>query len=182
MTKAMVFVMTLMFFFPSHASAQANASPGDRIRIRERDGTVLIGTLLSASGETIELSSDSSRIVVPVERIDALERRTGDDAGQAVAVTVGIAAVIGAVIGVSQDTCPGSCFAIGPDSRLGNLTLGFFGGAILGLPLGALFAAAASGERWRPVTLPVSAESGFTIRPMMGNRVGFAASVRVGGM
>jgi len=76
-TKAMVFLMTLMFFFPSHGSAQANASPGDRIRIRERDGTVLIGTLLSASGETVELSRDSGRIVVPVGRSGHYARGQG---------------------------------------------------------------------------------------------------------
>ena len=35
MTRAIVFLMTLMFVLPSDGSSQAVPSPGDRIRIRQ---------------------------------------------------------------------------------------------------------------------------------------------------
>ena len=57
-----VFLMTLMSVLPSDGSSQAVPSPGDRIRIRQVDGTVLTGTLAAWSEETIQLSVDSSRV------------------------------------------------------------------------------------------------------------------------
>ena len=77
MTKTIVFLMTLMFVLPFDGSAQAVPSPGDRIRIKQVDGTVLTGTIATFSAETIQLSVDSSRVEVPVARIEVLETSLG---------------------------------------------------------------------------------------------------------
>ena len=53
---SIVFLMTLMLVLPSDGSSQAAPSPGDRIRIRQVDGTTLTGTLSTRSAETIQLS------------------------------------------------------------------------------------------------------------------------------
>ena len=74
---SIVFLMTLMFVLPSDGSSQAVPSPGDRIRLRQLDGTVLTGTLATFSAETIHLSVDSSRVEVPVAQIEALEISRG---------------------------------------------------------------------------------------------------------
>ena len=53
MTRTIVFLMMLMSVLPSDGSAQAVPSSGDRIRIKQVDGSVLTGRLaatLSVSG------------------------------------------------------------------------------------------------------------------------------------
>ena len=79
MARATVFLMTLMFALPSDSSAQAVLSPGDRIRIKQVDGTVLTGTLAALSPETIQLSvgSDDRMAEIPVARIAVLETSLG---------------------------------------------------------------------------------------------------------
>ena len=79
MARTIVFLMTLMFVLPSDGSSQAVPSPGDRIRIKQVDGTVLTGTLAALSPETIQLSvgSDDRMVEVPVEGIEALEISLG---------------------------------------------------------------------------------------------------------
>ena len=74
MTRTIVFLMTLMFVLPSDGPAQA-PSPGDRIRIRQVDGTLLTGTLSTRSAETIQVSVGATgpMVEVPVEGIEALE-------------------------------------------------------------------------------------------------------------
>ena len=81
MTRTIVFLMTLMVLLPSDGSSQDIASPGDRIRIKQVDGTILTGTLASISDEVIQLSVDSSRVAgrttFPRSRIARLERQEG---------------------------------------------------------------------------------------------------------
>ena len=89
MTRTIVFLVTLMFVLPSDGSAQAVPSPGDRIRIKQVDGTVLVGALAAWSEETIQLSVDSSRVEVPVARIEVLETSLGkSSSSKNVAITM----------------------------------------------------------------------------------------------
>ena len=57
MTRATPFLVALLLTLPSGGSSQAAPSPGDRIRIRQVDGTVLTGTLDMWSTETVQLPS-----------------------------------------------------------------------------------------------------------------------------
>ncbi len=185
MARAIVFLMTLMCVLPFDGSAQAVPSPGDRIRIRQVDGPVLTGTLATFSAETIQLSldSESPTVEVPVEGILALETSLGrrHNYPKYIAITVAATSVVGAVIGASIEPCSGSRFCIGPETRGEGIALGLLGGALIGLPLGAIIGSLVTEEQWSRVALPAPTASRLTIRPVIGSRVGFAGSVRVGG-
>ena len=184
MARVMVFLVTLMFVLPSDGSSQAVPSPGDRIRISQMDGTVLTGTLAAWSADTIQLSVDSSRVEVPVARIAVLETSLGQQHNypQYFGLTVAATSIVGATIGfiASVDSEPHPF--VGPDTRIEYIVLGFAGGALVGLPLGAIIGSVVREERWNPVSLPAPAASRLTIRPVIGSGVGFAASLRVGGL
>ena len=86
---------------------------------------------------------------------------------------------MGATIGlITYDpSCSFICF-----TRTEHFLYGFGIGALVGLPLGAIMGHAVREERWNPVSLPAPAESRLTIRPVIGSGVGFAGSIRVGGL
>ena len=183
MTRTMVFLMTLMSVLPSDGSSQAIPSSGDRIRIRQVDGTVLTGTLTTLSPETIQLSvgSDDRMAEVPMARIETLEISRGQRSNylKYIGLTVAATSIVGATIGFIyyDPSCSGAiCFTRGQTTGIG-----FAWGVLFGLPLGALIDYVKREERWNPVALPGLAASGLTIRPVIGSGVGFAGSIRVGG-
>ncbi len=186
MMRVTVCVMALIAVFPSDGSAQAVPSPGDRIRIKQVDGTVLTGKLAATlSPETIQIFVDSSRVEVPVARIAVLEtslgQRSKKNNPKYIGITVATTSILGAIIGaITWRPCSGS-LCVGPDTHGGGILLGFGIGALVGLPLGAFIGSLVTEERWNPVALPAPAASGLTIRPVIDSGVGFAASVRVGG-
>ena len=188
MPRVMVFLMTLMFVLPPDGSAQTVPSPGDRIRIKQVDGTVLTGTLATLSAETIQLSVGSAERMaeIPVAGIEVLETSLGQRTNypKYIGRTVFVTSIMGAAIaGLTWEPCTWLCISpFETATRRGAVAVGLVAGALSGLPLGALLGLASGGEeRWNPVALPASAESGLSIRPLIGSRVGFAASVRVGG-
>ena len=188
MPRAMVFLIKLMFALPSDGSAQAVPSPGDRIRIKQVDGTVLTGTLAALSPETIQLSvgSDDRMAEVPVARIAVLEtslgQRSKKNNPKYIGITVATTSILGAIIGaITWRPCSGS-LCVGPDTHAGGILLGFGIGALVGLPLGAIIGSLVTEERWKPLALPAPAASRLTIRPVIGSGVGFAGSLRVGGL
>ena len=186
MTRTIVFLMTLMFVLPSDGPAQA-PSPGDRIRIRQVDGTLLTGTLSTRSAETIQVSVGATgpMVEVPVEGIEILEISLGRQrrSGKYFGLTVAAASIVGATIGFiayeSYEPCSFLCF--GPETRSQYTLFGLGIGALVGLPLGALMGTVIREERWNPASLPAPAASRLTIRPVIGSGVGFGGSVRVGG-
>ena len=184
MTRTIVFVMTLVFVLPFDGSAQAAPSPGDRIRIRQVDGTTLTGTLSTRSAEMIQLSVGATgpMVEVPVEGIAVLEASLGRSRrfGKYFGLTVAAASIVGATIGALYEPCrTESC--TGPDTRTAQIFVGFGVGALVGLPVGAIIGSVVREERWNPLALPALAESRLTIRPVIGSGVGFAGSIRVGG-
>ena len=170
MPRVMVFFVTLMFVLPSDGLSQAVPSPGDRIRIRLLDGTVRTGTLANLSTETIQLDVDPFLTIdVAVERVDVLDISLGQQVGfnsKKFWVTV---AVLEAVYGTIYGLNP---FASGKSEVY---IVGFF----LGAPI-AFWVAVSETERWGPAALPGSGGSRLVLRPVLGSRIGFAASVRVG--
>ena len=128
MTRTMVLLMTLMSVLPSDGSAQA-VPLGRRIRIKQVDGTVLTGKLAATlSPETIQIFVDSSRVEVPVARIEVLEtslvrqRNYPKYIGLTVAATSIAGAIIGAIAYV--DTGPCSWLCIGPGYEPHKLDIG----------------------------------------------------------
>ncbi len=187
MTRTIVFLMTLMSVLPFDGSAQAVPSPGDRIRIKQVDGTVLTGTLAALSPQTIQLlvGSDDRMAEIPVARIEALEISLGRQRRflKYFGLTVAAGLVLGATSGgIFWEPCSFLCFTPFQTETRGTAIRNGFGiGALVGLPLGAIIGSNVREERWDPVSLPAPAESRLTIRPVMGSGVGFAGSVRVGG-
>ena len=183
MTRTIVCLMTLIFVLALDGSAQAVPSPGDRIRIIQVDGPVLTGTLVTFSAETIQLSldSESPTVEVPVEGIEALETSLGrrHNYPKYIGITVAVTSVVGATMGfIAYDpSCTFLCF-----TRSQHVGIGFVGGVLIGLPLGVIIGSVVREERWNPVSLPAPVASGLSIRPVIGSRVGFAGSIRVGGL
>ncbi len=100
MPRVMAILMTLMVVLPSDGSSQAVPSPGDRIRIKQVDGTILTGTLATVSAETIRLSvaSDDRMAQVPVAQIELLEISLGRGTSPKNAgILLGAGGVLGAV-------------------------------------------------------------------------------------
>ena len=179
--------MALMSVLPSDGSSQAVPSPGDRIRIRQVDGTSLTGTFSTRSEETIQLSVGVAgpMVEVPLEGIEALEislgrqRRFVKYIGLTAAATSIVGATIGFIAYESYEPCSFLCF--GPETRSEYTLIGFGIGVLVGLPLGAIIGYVVREERWNAVSLPAPAESRLTIRPVIGSGVGFTGSIRVGG-
>ena len=126
-----VFLMTLMSVFPSDGSLQAIPSPGDRIRIRQVDTTVLTGTLDTWSTETVQLSDESvdRRMDVPVSAIEALEMSLGRERrfSKYYGLTVAASSIVGGVIGLTRGNACIGC---------GDVAAGLLVGYMVGVPLG----------------------------------------------
>ena len=154
MTRATVFLMTLMFVLPSEGSTQAVPSPGDRMRIRQVDGTILTGTFATFSAEAIQLSVGAAdpMVEVPVTGIEALEISLGQRSNypKYIGLTVAAGSLVGAMIGLIAYEDPEPCFlCFGPETRGEYMGLGFAYGVLIGLPLGALIGSVVREERWR---------------------------------
>ena len=184
MTRATPFLITLMFVLPSAGSAQALPGPGDRIRIRQVDGTVLTGTLDTWSEETIQLSVESAarRMEVPVSAIEALEISLGRQRrfGKYYALTLAATSMLGGIVGLTRAS---------PSSFSSSRSAGYYrgrsgGGGLLvgylvGIPLGVFIGSRVTEERWSPVAISGSAQAGPTIRPVIGSEVGLVSGQRI---
>ena len=181
MTRVIVILITLMFVLPSDGSSQDIPSRGERIRIKQVDGTVLTGRLTTLSPETIQLWVRSDDVAVPVARIEVLETSLGrSSSSKNVAITMAVGAVVGAAIG-AQDWEPCTFFCISlfqTETRSDAVYAGLGFGFLVGFPVGFLI----KSERWSPVSLPAPAASVLSIRPVIGSQVGFTGSLRVGGL
>ena len=124
MTRVIVILITLMFVLPSDGSAQSVPSPGERIRIKQVDGTVLTGRLTRLSPETIQLfvRSDYGTREVSVENIEVLETSLGrSSSSKNVAITMAVGAVVGAALGaLAWEPC--TFFCISPLPSPGELS------------------------------------------------------------
>jgi len=186
MTKTVVFLMTLMFVLPSDGSAQAVPSPGDRIRIKQVDGPVLTGRLARFSAETIHLFPDSGGpwVEVPIEGIEALETSLGRRTRYRKYIPLSMlgGAFVGAAYGAITGDSSSTGFLSSFDQPEFRAAVGFVTGALIGLPVGLVLGSAFSEERWNRVALSAPTAPRLTVRPVIGSRVGFVGSLRVGGL
>ena len=188
MPSVMVFLMTLMFVLPSDGSAQAVPSPGDRIRIKQVDGTVLTGTLATWSEESIQLSVGSDdRMVrmaeIPVARIEALEISLGQRSNNPkyIGITVATTSIVGATIGgIAWEPCTGSG-DLSRHARRVDLN-GLRHWSVGWIATGSHHRLYGNRGAVEPRRNPAPAASRLSIRPVIGSGVGFAGSVRVGGL
>lgn len=141
MTRAIVFLVTLMVLLPADGSSQDIPSPGDRIRITHVDGTIFTGTLAGASDEVIQLSADSSRVggrtTFPRSQITTLERQEGTSDRRNLVGIVGLVAG-GAIAWATLDDA---------NNTKDDLLRVFLGMAVGGVG-GALIGSAIRTENW----------------------------------
>ncbi len=174
MTRATVCVVALIVVLSPDGSAQAPPSPGDRIRIRQVDGTVFTGTLDTWSTDTVQLFGESTdrRWEVPVSAIESLEMSLGRQRrfGKYYGLTVAASTIVGGIIALTRgNTCMGC----------GDVAGGLLVGYAVGIPLGALVGWQITEERWIPSAAPGPAAPGPTIRRVIGSEVGLTAGQRV---
>ena len=179
MTRTIVFLMTLMFVLPSDGSAQAVPSPGDRIRIKQVDGTVLVGALAAWSEETIQLSVDSSRvegtIAISRSQIATLESQQGTRSKRNLVGAVGL--LVGGAIAVdTRDTNDCELGALGILSCMGRVVGRVALGMAVGAGVGALVGSAIRTENW--VIVPLI-EVAPTIQGTSASEFGFGLHARV---
>jgi hypothetical protein len=169
--------MALIAVLSSDGSAQAPPSPGDRIRIRQVDGTVFTGTLDLWSTESVQLSGESvgRRWEVPVSAIETLEMSLGRQRsfGKYYGLTLAASTIVGGIIGLTKSS------SSDPYYRGRSAAGGAFVGYLVGIPLGAFLGSRVTKERWSPVATQGFAPSGPTIRPVTDGDVGLAAGQRV---
>lgn len=177
MTRATAYLVALIAVLPPTGAAQAPPSPGDRIRIRQVDGTVLTGTLDLWSTETVRLSGESAdrRWEIPVSAIETLEMSLGrsHSFGKYYGLTVAVSSIVGGIIGLTKSSSSSS-FHRGRSAGGGALV-----GYLVGIPLGAFAGSRITKERWIPVATLGPAAPGPTIRRVIGSEVGLTAGQRV---
>jgi len=184
MKKVLVTAIALALLAPASGSAQDGPSIGDRVRVQQADGTVLVGTVEGISADEIVLgSSTADSQALSLEGIESIERSLGDQRrfGKNLAITMGIAAGAGGLLSaISWSPCRETGFLaclLHPESRGDAFAWGFVGGGILGLPLGIIIGLAEKDERWERIARPAFGPVvlSFAVHPERG--AGLRASV-----
>ena len=109
---------------------------------------------------------------VPVSAIEALEMSLGREHkfSKYYGLTVAASSIVGGTIGLTRGNACTGC---------GDFAGGILVGYLVVIPLGALVGSLRTEERWNPVAISGRAESGPTIRRVIGNEVGLAAGQKV---
>ena len=174
---------------PASGLAQRVPDPGELVRITQTDGTVLTGFFARSSTEHLVLLGAwrEQEYVIPRTDIDTIERSLGRHRqfGKNFGITLAVASLsIGAISAFTWSPCRDTGFLaclFHPTSRGEAFTWGFVGGAALGLPIGLVVGLAVRQERWARVSVPGLGESVLSIKPVLGPRTGFSASISLGG-
>ncbi len=178
-------LLVAMTVFPGLGAAQSIPAQGERVRIGQSDGTVVVGSFEGGSTEAVRLraSPTGEERLIPLDAIARMDRSLGRERRFGKYFAVGVAstsAAVGVVSGMSWSPCtstgPFSCM-LHPNSRGDALVLGLVGGAVIGIPVGIITGLAVREERWSPLPLPGSGGATWSIRPVLGSQVGVSASL-----
>jgi hypothetical protein len=188
MKKLLVTAIAWALVAPSFGSAQGGPNVGDRIRVEQADGTVLVGTVEGISPDALVLgSSTTGSRTLSFGMIESIERSLGEQRrfGRNLAITMGIAAGAGGLISAvswspCRDTGFMACF-LHPESRGQAFTWGFVAGGVIGLPVGVIVGLAAKDERWERIARPAVGRVAIGLVTGGGRGVGVRASIPFGG-
>ena len=135
MTKAMVFLVTLMFLLPSHGSAQAGPNPRDRTGIRIQPSVDSGWRAYRPPSAGWRRVSDGAG--VPIQGIEALETMLGGPmSGKHFAMTVAATTIVGGTIGgITWERCTFLCISPFETETRGKA---IFNGSAIGAVVGAL--------------------------------------------
>jgi hypothetical protein len=182
MRKVLVAAVAMSLTTPTLGFTQARASVGDRVRVQQSDGRVVVGTAERISPDEIVLGGST----LSFDGIESIERSLGERRrfGRNLAITTGVAAGAGGLISaISWSPCRETGFLacmLHPESRSDAFAWGFVGGGILGLPLGIIIGLADKSERWEPVTRPSLGPVALRLVTGGGRGVGVRASIPLG--
>ncbi len=114
-------------------------------------------------------------VAVPFSAIESLEMSLGRQRrfGKYYGLTVAASTIVGGIIGLTMSSSSSS-FHRGRSAGGGALV-----GYLVGIPVGAVIGSLVTEERWSPVAIPGSAQSGPTIRPVIGRELGLSAGQRI---
>ena len=181
-------LVILSMLLPAHGSAQPVPSEGERVRIHQLDGTVVIGIVQAASPRAIRLlGTGGGTFGIAQDQIRQIERRLGlhREFGRNFGITVAASAVgFGAISAISWSPCTSTGFAscmLHPSSRGDAFQLGLAVGAIIGVPIGLMVGLKVEHESWERLLPSEQGQATFSIRPILGRELGLSASFAFGG-
>jgi hypothetical protein len=174
---------------PARASAQEPHLPthGERVRIAQRDGPTVTGTVDQVTSDHISLLPDGNRqgYVIPQGGVARVERSAGRERRFAKYFALGVAStsVAGGILAATTwSPCRSTGFMscmFTPGSRSEALAWGLIAGGAVGVPVGLVAGMSVREERWVPVTLPGAGELSLSVIPDR-QRPGFAVSIPTG--
>jgi hypothetical protein len=179
----LVTALAMTLLTPALGSAQTVPTVGDRIRVRQTDGRVTVGTVDRISADELVLGGSA----LSMDGIESIERSLGERRRFArnLAITTGVAAGAGGLISaMSWSPCRETGFLacmLHPESRGDAFAWGFVGGGILGLPLGIIIGLAEKDERWEPIAKTAVGRVSLGLVTGGGRGVGVRASIPFGG-
>jgi hypothetical protein len=157
MKAQLTILLTALLLLTTQASAQDGPSEGTRVRIRQKDHPLRIGTLRSLSADSVSwLDSSGTQYVLARQNLE-LERSLGKRPRfwKHLGITMLGGAVAGGLISaMTWSECESTEFLgclLVPESRGEAAGYGVLAGAAIGLPIGAIIGAAVKVERWEPV-------------------------------
>ena len=183
------YIALLAMILPASGAAQSAPEKAERVRIHERGGVIVTGTLQSASPQGLRVRSDVNGVtfLIPSDSVEQFERSLGKHRrfGRNFALTVAASSfAVGTVMLISYSPCTETgflaCF-MEPHSAGEAFTWGLAGGAAVGVPLGVIVGLALRNERWERASVPGQGHSSLSIRPIIGRQVGLTASIAFGG-
>ena len=181
-------VAVLWAVVPTSATGQSELNPGDRIRVQERDGAVVTGTVTEVSADQVLLLTFLREYSVSRDQIESLDRSLGEKRNFAgnFALSVAGTAVVGGVLGaVTWSPCTETgflaCFLY-PESRTDAFGFGLAIGGIVGVPIGLIVGLASKHEVSEPISVPGPSGFALRIQPVVrADLLGLTASIPMGG-
>lgn len=180
-THALVLI-SIGLAIPAPLAAQSLPETGERIRVTRADGGVVEGELRGVWPDSLRLldSPRGPEFSIPRSEIESVQTSLGRHRrfAQNFFATVAIAAFgTGLASAVTHEPCEGWCI-LSPDSRGQAFTWGFVGGAVLGVPIGAILGLAITHERWTTLEVHSPEVGQLSVLPVVGPRPGIALSFR----
>ena len=184
MIAKFVTLVTLMFMLPSAIGAQQDPPTGERVRVTRLDGTVVTGTLESASldlPDLVVLHGDST-FAIPRIEIEGVQRSLGRGPGflKGFGATVLATALGGgALFALRWSPCTDWCFWY-PNSRGDAFHWGAAIGGAVGVPIGLIAGLITRSERWEALTLDDPSGVELSVQPLGLGSLGVTGRIRFG--
>jgi hypothetical protein len=118
---------------------------------------------------------------IPVSAIGTLEISLGQERsfGKYYGIALGVSTVVGGIVGFTKASSGVGSSRSSSYFRGRSTGGGLLVGYMVGVPLGVFMGSRMREETWNPVAIPGPAQSGPTIRPVIGSELGLSAGQRI---